>query len=337
MRHRKKDIIELVAQKFEQETGLKVILRYNDGQNEYDAILKIVVDEHGLEFNVEIKMFLNRARLGLVLNRLRGMRGLPLLITEYVNPELMKTMEENEINFMDAAGNAYIKVPPLFIKIKGNRIDEAIKPRTVKRTFHTAALQTIFTILCNPGIERNPMREIAKQADVAVGTVHRTLLELNRRGYLFNRNNRVNILTNKEELLKRWVILYAEKLKPKYIAGRYEIDNVLIGDLNLENYDALWGGEEAAARLTNYLRPFIYTIYIGERQGEFILRNRLRRDPKGNLILMKKFWKFKNNWYKDMVHPILVYADLLATGDPRNIETAKIIYEKDIVRYIQED
>jgi hypothetical protein len=50
---------------------------------------------------------------------------------------------------------------------------------------------------------------------------------------------------------------------------------------------------------------------------------------------MRKFWKFENHGYVDMVHPILVYADLLATGDPRNIETAKIIYEKDIVRYIQ--
>ena len=65
-------------------------------------------------------------------------------------------------------------------------------------------------------------------------------------------------------------------------------------------------------------------------------RNRLKRDANGNLILMKKFWNF-NNEFPGMTHPILTYADLLATGDPRNIETAKIIYEKDIVRYIKED
>jgi len=337
MRGKEKDIVDKATQNFEKETGLKVILRYNERHNEYDAALNIMVDEHSLEFNAEVKLFLNRARVGLVMNRLRGRRGMNLLITEYVNPELMKTMEENEINFMDAAGNAYIKVPPLFIKIKGNRIGGAIKPGIVKITFHTAALQIIFTILCNPGMERNPMRKIAEQADVAVGTVHRTLKELKRQGYLLNRNNRDNVIINKEDLLERWVTLYAEKLKPKYLAGRYEIRNELIEDLNLEKYDALWGGEEAGAKLTNYLRPFIYTIYIGNRQGEFILRNRLRRDPKGNLILMKKFWRFENYGYVDMVHPILVYADLLATGDPRNIETAKIIYEKEIVRYIKED
>ena len=52
---------------------------------------------------------------------------------------------------------------------------------------------------------------------------------------------------------------------------------------------------------------------------------------------MKKFWNFENNDYPGLTHPILIYADLLATGDPRNIETAKIIYEKDIVRYLRED
>ena len=32
--------------------------------------------------------------------------------------------------------------------------------------------------------------------------------------------------------------------------------------------------------------------------------------------------------YEDLVHPILIYADLLATGNERNIETAKMIYDK---------
>jgi hypothetical protein len=107
--------------------------------------------------------------------------------------------------------------------------------------------------------------------------------------------------------------------------------------LQLNNYNALWGGEEAAARLTNYLQPYIYTIYTHGNEGEFILRNRLTKNPLGNIILMKKFWNFDNPEYPGLTHPILIYADLLATGEPRNIETAKIIYEKDIVRYIQED
>jgi len=40
---------------------------------------------------------------------------------------------------------------------------------------------------------------------------------------------------------------------------------------------------------------------------------------------------------KDTVHPILVYADLIASGDKRNIEIANMIYEKEITGLIRED
>ena len=116
--------------------------------------------------------------------------------------------------------------------------------------------------------------------------------------------------------------------------GKYEINVEEVKNLYLKNYDALWGGEKAAEILTKYLRPFVYTIYIGEKQGEFIIRNRLKKDPNGNLVLMKKFWNFDNLEHSNITHPVLIYADLLATGDPRNIETANIIYEKEIAGYL---
>jgi len=38
-----------------------------------------------------------------------------------------------------------------------------------------------------------------------------------------------------------------------------------------------------------------------------------------------------------MAPPLLVYADLMATGEQRNLETARMIYEKYIVQLIRED
>jgi len=50
------------------------------------------------------------------------------------------------------------------------------------------------------------------------------------------------------------------------------------------------------------------------------------------------FWNFEIDWpHKNMVPPLLIYADLLATGEARNIETARILYEKEIHRFIRED
>lgn len=329
---RERDVIDIAIRNLETETGLKIrTFAFGD-----QVDLKFQIGDHDLIFNAEVRLFLNKARLGIVLNNLRNVPEIPLLITEYVTPELMRVIEENEINVIDTAGNAYIKVPPLFIKIKGNKLDEVRRFRAVRKPFYAAALQTIYTLLCNPGLEKEPIREIADLAGIAHGTVHITLKELEKQGYLPDyENNRK--LVNKEELLERWVILYPDKLKTKFLAGRYEVDEEQIRNLDMKYYDAQWGGEAAAERMTNYLRPYIYTIYVGERQGEFVLRNRLKRNPQGNLVVMKKFWNFKDFGYPEITHPILVYADLLATGDPRNIETAKLIYEKEIVRYITED
>jgi hypothetical protein len=38
--------------------------------------------------------------------------------------------------------------------------------------------------------------------------------------------------------------------------------------------------------------------------------------------------KFQITQGDQIVHPILIYADLVATGDSRNLETARMIYDK---------
>jgi hypothetical protein len=59
------------------------------------------------------------------------------------------------------------------------------------------------------------------------------------------------------------------------------------------------------------------------------VENRLRADPRGEIEVLDAFWNFEDE--KDLpetVPPLLIYADLLATLDPRNIETAQMIYDK---------
>ncbi len=334
MQDKEREIITKAIRELERVTGLKTTVHFYEKPDGPDAIIGVEGEEYKIEFDAELKIFINRARLGLVVNQLKGMKRRPLLVTEYVNPKLMETIEEYGINFIDATGNAYIKVPPLFIKIKGNK--KATK-KYQKAIFNAAELQVIYTLLCNPGIENRTIRVVEDYSGVAIGTVYNTFQKLVELDFMRATNYQRYKLLRKDKLLENWVTLYPEKLKPKYLIGKYAFTENQVNDMELRNYNALWGGEEAAARLTNYLRPFIYTMYIGDKEGEFILKNRLRKDNKGNLVLMKKFWNFENVDYPEITHPILVYVDLLATGDPRNIEAAKIIYEKDIVRYIRED
>jgi hypothetical protein len=51
----------------------------------------------------------------------------------------------------------------------------------------------------------------------------------------------------------------------------------------------------------------------------------------------EKFWRFEAPEYPDLVPPLLIYADLLATADDRNIETARKLYDERLAELIETD
>jgi hypothetical protein len=72
--------------------------------------------------------------------------------------------------------------------------------------------------------------------------------------------------------------------------------------------------------------------------GNLKINNKLRKDPDGDIEILKTFWDVGHELHRtDTVHPILVYADLLASGDPRNLEVAQIIYEQKLAEHFRED
>ena len=99
------------------------------------------------------------------------------------------------------------------------------------------------------------------------------------------------------------------------------------------------GGDVAAAKLTNYLKPQLVTIYVErDRAGLILLPNRLKKDPEGEVELLARFWQPGTIPPRgDMVHPLLVYADLMVTGNQRNIETARMIYDQHLLQLVRED
>ena len=97
------------------------------------------------------------------------------------------------------------------------------------------------------------------------------------------------------------------------------------------------GAEPAAAKLDRYLKPGTATFYGAGIPGRFIAEHQLRTDPKGDVELRERFWNFQYDWqWPELVPPILIYADLLAQGDARCVETAKRIYEKHLARLFEQ-
>jgi hypothetical protein len=262
-----------------------------------------------------------------------------LLVAKYVNPVMTKELMDNGIEFIDTAGNAFINQPPIYIFVKGNRQPETLG-QTQNRAFRPTGLKIIYALLCNPGLENRPFREITAKADVALGTVGWVKRDLKELGFLMDMGGRGYKLLQKDKLLQRWITAYTEHLRPKQILGHYRGEHFdWWRNKQLDFLKAKWGGEVAAAKLTKYLHPEIITIYTkDEYLNQLLFECKLKKDPAGEVEILDKFWDYEVNLeYKDLVHPILIYADLIATGNQRNIETAKMIYEDYIIRLIGKD
>jgi hypothetical protein len=292
-----------------------------------DAMMRLKFGGITVDYVVEAKRNLRAGILGHALNQLARFQGNKILITDHITPPMADELRKRGVEFIDTAGNAYLNQPPLLVWIKGQRPTEQLWPKEqVGRAFQTTGLQVLFTLLCKPEAVNLPYREIAALAGVAHGTVGWVMPELPKLGFMIEINKRRRLVDG-ERLLKQWVDAYIRKLRPKLVLGRYAAD-ALDWALNIdaEKYGLLLGGEPAAYRMTKHLRPGTATFYGEKVDPKFLMDQRLRPDPNGNVELLKRFWKFEETT-TGMVPPILIYADLLATGDARCLETAGLIYD----------
>jgi hypothetical protein len=329
------DILIKAGKKFELITGIKFSIKKRCIDLK-DAVIELQWNGEKRHFATEVKTTLNAAIAGQFKQHIDHFKNTPLLITSYVAPALSDHLRISNVNFIDAAGNAFINEPPLFIHIKGNKPDEP--PSMAKRLYRASGLKIIFALLCNPGLENKDYRAIAAFADVALGSVGWVMGDLQKSGYLISLGKKGRSLTKKDELLKNWVSNYHEELKPKIFIGKYAAINEDWWKKVVLRENTLWGAEVAANILTKYLKPEIFTLYSNEADQEFLIKNRLHRTDEGSIEIYKKFWSFQGEWTnQNIVPPLLIYADLIASQSDRNIETAKMIYEKEIDRFISQD
>ncbi|MGA1796527.1 MAG: type IV toxin-antitoxin system AbiEi family antitoxin [bacterium] len=309
------------------------------GQVQADRLLRIVAQGKELRYYAEIKTAVTKTHKLLLFMHREKLQYPLLLITKYINAQMAEQLRQDGVEFIDTAGNALINQPPLYLFVKGNKPPEIAKQAKLTRAFKPAGLRMIYAFLCNPGLENKTYREIAAVANVALGTVDWIMKELKGLGFLLDMGKRGQRLTQRENLLQRWVTAYPEQLRPKLIMGRFGGEYGWWKQKKLHPLKAQWGGEIAAARLTQYLEPEMITIYTTTQElNPLLIENRLKKDQTGEVEILERFWKQNEVWrYEDMVHPILIYADLLATGNQRNIETAKIVYEQHILQLIRED
>lgn len=283
----------------------------------------------------EIKKTLRPATLGGALANLQRFDRPGAIVTEYVTPQMAEKLKEMDVPFLDVAGNAYLKTPNTFIYVAGRKKPRGVTTQGQYRAFRAAGLKVIFTLLTLQGQLRAPTREIAYNAGVANGTVGNILKDLERLGFVYRSKAKGLVLDNREKLTDNWVDAYPRELRPQLKVQRFQI---LHPDWWKEfTYDRwqkhqMWlGGEPAAGLLTKYLYPEQVTVY-GRPDFRKLAQivGQPMREEHGNFELLEPFWNYETDEL-DEVHricpPLLIYADLVATGEARNLDAANMIRE----------
>jgi len=302
---------------------------------EPDAWVRLAIGETTLELPVLVRRDVTPDTLGAIAHRMAQWGGKALLVAGYVPPAMADALRAMGMAFLDGAGNAFLDAPPLFVWVKGQRKRLPTKAQEpLGRAFQPRGLQVLFALLCDPGLMDRPYREIAAHAKVAHGTVGWVMAELPQLGFLGEVKGHRRLLQG-ERLLAQWVEAYARTLRPKLLLGRFATEKLdWAQGAEVEPYGLLLGGEPAGERLTGYLKPTTATFYGEQVDPHFLAAHRLRKDPAGRVEFRRRFWAFEAE-EPHLVPTILVYADLLAIGDGRCLETAALLLDRIHARLVR--
>ncbi len=338
------NILDAAVNAIHRETGiqLKVVEQgIQKGNQRIDAIIEM--PETGTQLFVKIKKWAAQTNLGAIINQVNNLAeaGYGLLVADYINPKMGERLKNANIQFLDTAGNAYIQQQAVYIYIKGNKPQQNVTAQQKIKTgkaFQPTGLKVLFAILQDRELINAPYREIADRAQVALGAVGCVIRDLIAQGFLLEGvEKKQRKLANVDQLLDKWIEVYPHKLKAKYKFDVFTTDNPdWWKTIDPEKFNALWGGEVAAAKYTHYLNPKQAVVYINKADKvEFLKAARLRKPkpdevPDVQIELIEPFWTAveDNQQTTGLAHPIITYADLVETGETRNLETANRLREK---------
>lgn len=272
----------------------------------------------------------------------------PTLLIAYRLPDSQKELlRQLHQPYLEANGNFYFRDDNHLLFIDGQPPLKAPKATTQNRAFAKTGLKVVFNLLLHPEWLALPYRQLAEKTGTGIGNLTNILNGLKEAGFLLQAGKGDLRFRNQQNLLQQWMEAYDRKLKPALALGSYRfLDNAARQqwrNLPLNPPHTVWGGEPAGDLLTNYLKPQLLTLYTTEKPTDLVRRFRMIPDPKGPVRLFEKFWTDPEpavqpgpNDQPDpapqTAPPILVYADLLNTHDPRCRETAQLVYGK----YIQD-
>lgn len=230
-----------------------------------------------------------------------------IFVTDHVSARTAEVLRRLDAHFVDAAGNAYVASPEWYLDVRGRRRQDQIEATYARlevptNLYSSKRAQVVFALLTWVDLLGSSVRTVADAAGVSVGIAQSTTNELRRRGLWPDDES------SRSTLIDGWAAAFPETL------GR----SLTIRGLRAEQFDQFYGPVLASgeAAPSAHLRATTGVVYVDELSTELLMMNRWRTDGPSNLVVRRKFWS-----RPELLHgeapPLLVYADLQASDDPR--------------------
>ena len=307
-----------------------------------DLMLSLACEGHSQNRHINYKKTITPSSLGAIKHHMQQNTPNSILMTTHLNMSTAELLHKDDIQFMDATGNVFIHQQGLYIYENGHRPLPLHKHAAMGQFSNLTNLKIVFSILSEPRLLNATYRELSQVSNVALGAVPKVIELLKAKGYVSNHAQNDKRLNHRKKLIEQWAEAYPEKLKSKALIGIFITNEAQWWkNCNLQEYHAQWSGEVAGSLFTRDLLPFTSIIYTSNSAKLPHLLNKFRfrklneaplgHEP-GVLYVYESFWDpskdFSTPNHPNAVNPILVYADLLHTGDARNLSTAKLVYDE---------
>lgn len=307
-----------------------------------DAWLRFEGDWGRATYACEAKRHVTHATLGAVANQMRRLaapNAQPLLLTEYVPPELGTELRKRQIEFVDTAGNAHLHAEGLRVWTLGHK--PAVRRARRGHAFHLAGLRVLYQVLRAPkDTLALTQRELAARAGIALGGVGAILDDLQNQGWITTHADKREVFDLRRAQM-RFEEGYAERLRerlqPLTCRQRPETtlpDLAALVRKNYRNGEVLLGGELGAAELTQQLRPEAATLHVRDVELRDVMRALdLLPDPEGNVTLLPALdlLKTETGNPRGIADPLLLRAEILLHPDDRLHEIAEVLQ----TRYVE--
>ena len=318
--------LSIAIEALRQTTGLHAYVTEQQ-ESEHDGFLKLDVDhEHAYELPFEVKPLIDRRDQ---LLRFKVRHDSSVLITRSLSNAMVSECRQLDVQFIDQAGNCYLRQPGLYAYVSGRRETVTESP-AITRGLTPAALRLIFAILARPDILNSSIRKMAEVASISHGAVSGALATLEEMGFISSPRRGQRMLVAPQRWLDAWTEGYLGRLRPKLETIRMNSAiplMSLIGQVNPRLREVALGGEAAASYRHLGLKPGTLSLYVDVGNPpvlkQLVSELKLRRDPQGPVELVGMFWNTNELPSFPTVPDALIYADLIGMGDARTMEVAE--------------